>query len=130
MAMNSIVNVLGYLTLLIFLSACSEPVKNIEISTSPVEKPILTLPSASELNMREITWIVITPENFDQKITELEQSNTPLVFFSITGDDYEKLSLNLNDLRSHIEQLNAIIVAYKGYYNQANTVLNEAVIVN
>lgn len=130
MAMNSIVNVLGCLTLLIFLSACSEPVKNIEISTSPVEKPTLTLPSASELNMREITWVVITPENFDQKITELEQSNSPLVFFSITGDDYEKLSLNLNDLRSHIEQLNAIIVAYKGYYNRANTVLNEAVIVN
>ena len=126
MIQPSIMNVLGCLTLLFSLSACGETVKEIEISTTPVSKPSLTLPPVDELNLRDVTWTVITVDNFEEKIAELEARGMPVVFFAVTGDGYEAMSLNLNDLRSQVEQLNAIIIAYENYYQQSDRALDKA----
>lgn len=126
MVHNLTANVLGCLTLLFVLSACSPPYENIEVTTTPVEKPNLTLPPVDELNLRNVEWHVITPENFEEKIREFQERNIPIAFFAISGDGYQALSLNLNDLRSQVEQLNAIIVAYENYYQQSNRALDRA----
>lgn len=126
MVQNSIVNVLGCLTLLFVLSACSKPVQELEVSTTPVDKPTLTLPPVDELNLRTVEWHVITPENFEEKIREFEERGIPIAFFAVSGDGYEALSLNLNDLRSQVEQLNAIIIAYENYYQASNKALDRA----
>lgn len=123
-------NALGCLALLMILNACSEPVKDIEISTRPVDKPSLVLPPAGEVNLRDINWFVITPENFDEKVDVLRKSGQPVVFFALSGDGYESLSLNVNDLRTHVEELNAIIAVYEVYYTQADSKMNSAVIIN
>lgn len=127
MVHNSIVNVLGCLTLLFVLNACSKPpYEEIEVTTEPVDKPILTLPPVDELNLRDVEWHVITRDNIEEKIAEFEQRGIPIAFFAVSGDGYQALSLNLNDLRSQIEQLNAIIVAYDSYYQQSDRALDIA----
>lgn len=118
MVKNSTQNAVGCLTALVILSACSEPVKELEITAEPTEKPSLVLPQADELNLRDIEWVVITQDNFDEKIKALENSSASIVFFAVSSEGYENLSLNLNDLRTYIEQQKQIIAAYDSYYKQ------------
>jgi hypothetical protein len=109
------VNVLGC-GLALLLSACAQP-KPIEISSKPIDKPTLVLPTADILNLREVKWIVITPENVDQVMKTLSINNSKVAVFALTDKGYENISLNINDLRTYIQQLQAIIVAYEEYYS-------------
>lgn len=124
------VNVLGCLTLALLVSGCSllasqpEPV---EISTTPVEKPELELPEADELRLRNLEWTLITPENVDEIIKQAEASGRPLVFFALTDEGYENLSLNIADIRAFIQQQDSIIAAYENYYEESQKSLEGAV---
>lgn len=101
--------------------------KPIEIRSTPVEKPNLTLPQADELNLRKVDWTIITPENFEEVVAEIEADGRPVAFFALTDKGYENLGLNLSDLRAYIQQQQAIIAAYKGYYEKAEEALDGAV---
>ena len=100
------------------LSACSTD----KIVQKPVlvEKPQLVLQDAGPIEQIAFEWVVITKDNFAQKIKELEAKKAgQIVLFALTADDYEILSMNVADMRRYIEQQNAIILAYKDYYKPA-----------
>lgn len=103
--------------------------KPIEIRSSPVEKPTLTLPNADELNLRDVEWVVLTPENFEEQVAKVNETGRPVAFFALTDKGYENLGLNLSDLRAYIQQQQAIIAAYKRYYTDAEKALDGAVVV-
>ena len=111
-----IVNVLGC-GLVLFLSACATQPKTIEISSKPIDKPTLVLPTADALNLREVKWIIITPENAEQVLKTLPTTGGKVAVFALTDKGYQNLSLNINDLRTYVQQLQSIIVAYEGYYS-------------
>lgn len=123
-------NVLGCLTMLIFLSGCSAKVEPIEIKTTPVNTPVLSVPNADQIITRPVEWIIITENNYEQVFDRLRKENNDVVLFGITAKGYENLSLNIADLRTHIEQKNAIIIAYKRYYTDSQNALENAVIIN
>lgn len=85
------------------------------------------MPDADELNFRDIDWIVLTPENFEEQAKLIEDSGRPVVFFALTDKGYENLGLNLSDLRAYVQQQQAIIAAYKKYYVEAEKTLDNAV---
>jgi hypothetical protein len=120
-----ILSVLGF-----GLIACSPRQEVLEISTTPVVRPTLVLPEADELATRPVEWMVITPDNFEEKIAELAASGEAIVVFGVTGTGYENLSLNLSDIRALVEQQQQIIVAYDRYYNQSVRALDGAVIID
>lgn len=131
MTQNLIQNVLGCLTLCVFLSACSStaPVEVLEISTKPVAKPALVLPDADKVRMRDVEWIIITPENQEKVFSDLRSANKPSALFGLSGEGYEDISRNINDIRRYIEQQEAIISAYESYYIRADRALKNAVTV-
>lgn len=69
----------------------------------------------------------MTAENFDDKVRELESSGRPIAFFALTDKGYENLGLNLSDLRAYIQQQQAIVAAYRQYYEKAEEALDGAV---
>lgn len=111
-----IVNVLGC-GLVLLLSACATQPKTIEISSKPIDRPTLVLPKADTLNLREVKWIIITPENAEQVLKTLQTIGGKVAVFALTDKGYQNLSLNINDLRTYVQQLQSIIVAYEGYYS-------------
>lgn len=121
--MTSIANVRGFILSSLLLAGCSTP-EVVEITTSPIDKPELVLPQAQELNLRDVTWIVITPENIDEVWKELQDTGTTVVLFALTDQGYENVSLNLNDIRSYIQQQQAIIAAYNRYYRDVETTID------
>jgi hypothetical protein len=131
MKKNSTANVLICSILIAgFLSACSPRVEPIEIKTTPVEKPVLSVPSADRIVTRPVEWIIITENNYEKVFERLKKDNKDVVLFGITANGYENLALNIGDLRTHIEQKNAIIFAYRRYYVESQSSLNNAVKIN
>lgn len=126
MHVRSIVNVLGCMTLLLAVSACGTTTQQIEVSAKPIEKPELVLPKVDRISTRKVDWVIITPENFEEQIQKLKDRGKPIVFFGVTDEGYEALALNLNDLRSFIQQQQSIIVAYEGYYKNSNSAIDAA----
>lgn len=85
------------------------------------------MPPADELSLRELDWIVITPDNFEEKVKEIQDTGRPVVFFALTDKGYENLGMNFSDLRAFVQQQQAIIAAYKKYYVEAEETLDKAV---
>lgn len=120
-------NVLGCLILFVALSACSTPQPvPIQITASPVDRPELVLPRPDVIQTRTVDWVIITPDNVEEVFEKAKASGRPITFFALTENGYEALSLNLNDLRTFIQQLQTIIVAYENYYAQSTAALDEA----
>ena len=109
---------------LVLISACAPKPKTIDISITPIDKPQLVLPSADTLNLRSVDWIVVTPDNVDAIMSKLESPGGKVAIFALTDSGYKNLSLNINDLRTYIAQLQSIIVAYEGYYTETNSAID------
>jgi len=126
--MRLIASVLG---LSLLLSGCSlfQTTDQVEITTKPVNKPVLVVASPDELNLRNVEWIIITKDNYEEVFAEVTSSGRPLALFALTDKGYENLGLNISDIRAYIEQQQAMINAYKLYYDQSEKVLDKAVVI-
>lgn len=118
-------NVLGCGLVLLLLVGCSNT-KTLEIQAKPIEKPSLVLPKADQVDMRNVTWVLITRENYEEMFALLEKDTDDVVFFGLSDEGYERLSLNLSDVRAFIQQQQSIIAAYERYYTEAEKALDQA----
>ena len=119
-------SVLGCGVLLLLISGCTSMPQRLEVSATPIEKPQLVLPKADQVNMREVKWIVVTPDNWEAAIVELKKTGRPVVLFGLTDQGYENLGLNFSDIRALVQQQQTIIAAYEGYYNASEQALDSA----
>ena len=126
MVKRSIANVLGCLIILSIISGCSSLPKEIFVSAEPIEKPKLILPKSDELDLRDVEWVILVKENWEEQWAKLEKSGEALAFFATTDSGYENLGLNYSDLRAFIQQQEAIIAAYRSYYLEAEEEFDEA----
>jgi len=109
------------------LTACAgSPPRRIEVSTTPIEKPALILPDATVLRLDEVEWIVITKDNVEEVFAELESSRKDAALVGLTPVGYEVLATNYSDIMAYIQQQNAIIAAYKNYYEESEQAIEEA----
>ena len=118
---------LGFM-MIISLAACSAQPQRIEVSAKPIDKPSLTLPPVDELNMRKVEWIVINEGNIDSVIAKLQSEGKAFALYALTGDGYGALGLNFSDIRALVQQQQAIIAAYEGYYQEAEEAMENAVV--
>lgn len=114
--MIRILVMLGALT----LASCSILPNDVSVSVKPIEKQEIALPSADSVSLRDIEWIIITPENADEVFDYLKKTGKSLSLFSITSEDYEDMALNLSEIQIYIIQQKAIIEAYENYYKKQN----------
>ncbi len=87
------------------------------------------MPNVDELNMREVEWIVLNEANVDAVITKLNSEGKAFALYALTGEGYGNLGLNFSDIRALVQQQQAIIAAYEGYYAKAEEALEGAVVV-
>ena len=88
-------------TLPLLISGCAsfslfgDRVKPIEVQTKAVERTPLNLPDPAPMKVREVKWIIVTPENVNKVFSDLKEQNVDLVLFAITDDGYEQLALTM-----------------------------------
>lgn len=109
---------------MLVISACSSPKQEpIQIRSTPIQRPALSLPPTTVYQTRPVEWIVITPDNFEQKLEILKKNNEEYVFFALTTTGYENLSKNMADILRFVREQNAVIIAYKNYYENADRII-------
>ena len=102
---------------LTLLSGCSWT-RDIMVKSKPVDRIPLILPEADIYSNREVTWKIITEENASEVFAEIQKRGQAGALIGLTGDQYKQLTLNVGDQQLLVKQLNAIINAYKAYYNK------------
>jgi hypothetical protein len=107
------------LSAVLFLAACSTPevieqTPIVEVRTVQVPRPAPIVPAVDQLNLRSVNWIIITPNNIEDKFAQINRGE--LVLFAVTTEGYENIALNLSDIRALIEQQQRIIAIYKSQF--------------
>ena len=80
--------------------------------------------------MRNVEWIVLNEGNVDAVMEKLKIEGKAFALYALTGEGYGNLGLNFSDIRALVQQQQAIIAAYEGYYKEAEEALDKAVIVD
>lgn len=102
------------------LSGCAMFSKPATVVTKPVlvERPKLEVADPEQAKQLPFSWVVITKDNFDSMVEDLEKKNQTVVFFALTPEGYQNLSISVAELRRYIQQQKAIIATVKEYYEK------------
>ena len=101
---------------LLLLSSCSwiQPEEKIVTVETIVEKNIPITPRPKGVTLAQPYFHVVNEANLQEFIDKFKKQNgSELIFYAISVRDYEKLALNLGELKRYIEQQNAVIVYYE-----------------
>lgn len=104
------------ITLALFITGCSlfqtpEPVVVTETKVIKREIPLKSRPES--INMKNVTWYVVTPETYDEFKAKFEKDTGEIVYYAFSVQDYERMSINLAEMIRYIEQQKQIIVYYE-----------------
>ena len=115
MVLKNYLKVSSLLLLSLLVSSCTSWPKftQIEVQTVEVERNIPIQNRPRQLNLSNITWYVVTKENFEEFKKRYEKENGMFLFYVISVKDYEALSLNMAEIRRYIEQQKQIIIYYE-----------------
>jgi hypothetical protein len=124
--LKSTKNVLRWLTLttslllLTNLTGCAsfwgDPVKPIEVIAKPIEKTPLAVQLPDPLKIKPFKWVIVTKENAEAILTQIEATGSDPVVFGLTDDGYQQLSLTVGEMRNLIAQYREILLKYQEYY--------------
>lgn len=101
------------------LTACSgrTPEEQIVVQTDYIEQTVPIQERPKGVDWNPVPWYVITEENLDEKLAEIEAATGNVVIMAITPKGYENLALGIADLRRYVKDQQAIIA----YYEEALT---------
>ena len=102
----------------LFLVGCSmtPKVKEVAITTTAIEKLPLSLPDPQSLELQEVEWIIVTEENIEEVWQLLRDKNEGVALFALRHGDYERLALNIKDIRATIGEYVVVLKQYREYY--------------
>ena len=117
---------------LLFVSGCSwmprlewgeetpviQPEPQIVTVTEKVPLRIYQPPLPQEIDLLDVNFFVITEENLQEKVVEIEKLlDGQFVVFALTPDGYEKMAENFQEVRRYVMQQKELII----YYRQATS---------
>ena len=101
-----------YIIPLLFLSACST--RELEIITKPAEIKWTQPADPAPVKLEKPTWRIVTEQNAAQALADIRKENNGKFTVIVLGtQDYQKLMVDLADIKRYIEQQKAVIVYYK-----------------
>ncbi len=101
------------------LGGCAgREVKQIEVTTTAIEKLPLSLPNPAPLEMQEVGWMIVTEDNIDEAWQLLKDKNEGVALFALRHGDYERLALNIKEIRALLGEYIVILSKYREYYEE------------
>ena len=115
MVLKDYLKVSGFLLLSLIVSSCStwDKLTRIEVQTIEVERNIPLQNRPRQLNLSNITWYVVTDQNFEEFKEKYIKQNGEFLFFALSVRDYETLALNMADIKRYVSQQKQIIIYYE-----------------
>jgi len=103
----------------LLLSSCSEEV----VYTPEESSPVILQGKPLPVTTYEVQFRVVTQDNLDDFLEEITNLEGDLVFIALSVEDYERLSLNTQDLVRYVKQQKEIIVYYERILTDDDSVL-------
>lgn len=107
------------LTLILILSSCApkvDPVQTVVTRTIETQRPSPIVPEVGTLDLRPLTWVVITEDNYSSVLSKLKEQGNSTTIYGLTEDGYKNLSLNNNDVVTVIREYKNVIAVYEKSY--------------
>ena len=103
-----------------FLAGCSltPKVKQVEVTSNVIEKLPLNLPTPPPLEMQNVEWLIVTEENIGEVWQLLRDKKEGVALFALRKGDYERLAINIKEIRALLGEYIVIVDAYKHYYEE------------
>ena len=115
MGQNGYLKGLSLILLCLLLSSCSTWPKltRLEVKTVEVDRVIPTQTRPQPINLHDISWFVVTDQNFESFKARYTKQNGAFLFYAISVRDYETLALNMAEIKRYIDQQQQIIIYYE-----------------
>ena len=103
-----------------FITGCSmtPKVKQVEVSAVAVEKLPLNIDTPPPLEMQNVEWLIVTEENIGEVSQLLKYDKEGVALFALRKGDYERLAINIKEIRALLGEYIVIVDAYKHYYEE------------
>ncbi len=101
---------------MILMMACScslLPTREIQVSAKPIERKIVQPIMPREIDLKQVRWLTITPENFEEQFAIIKEQEGELVFLAMTVPDYETMAYNMQEIKRYITELKDVVVYYR-----------------
>lgn len=107
----------------LFLVGCSATpkIKTVEkvVTKIEIEKKLpLNIKAPAPLLLDEVNWIVVTEENIEEVWEQIRSDNEGVALFALRHGDYERLALNIVEIRRILGEYVIILEQYKEYYEE------------
>ncbi len=99
---------------LMMVSQCSLlPQKTLEVSAKPVERQIIQPVLPREIDLKEPYWYVVSEQNIEEFLADIEKREGQVVFLAMSVPDYELMAYNMQELKRYIRELKEVVVYYR-----------------
>lgn len=118
---------LKLLPLTLLISACSSAKPEVPppvVQTQMVTPYIQTQSRPRPVELANVTWHVVNQDNIDEFLNSVKLGKSEFVFVAISVKDYEKLSINVQELRRYVLQQKELIVFYEQAIAENNSLAN------
>ena len=84
-----------------------------------IEKKLpLNIADPEPLQLEHIEWVIVTEENIQEVWDEIRANKKGVALFALRHGDYERLALNIADIRAVIGEYVIILKRYRQYYEE------------
>ena len=84
-----------------------------------IEKKLpLNIADPEALELQHIEWVIVTRDNIEEVWAEIASDNEGVALFALRHGDYERLALNIADIRAAIGEYVIILKRYREYYEE------------
>jgi len=108
--------------LALFLVGCAgnkvKPEPKVVIQKVIEKKLPLNIAAPEPLQLEHIEWVIVTEENIQEVWDAIRDDNEGVALFALRHGDYERLALNIADIRAVIGEYVIILKRYKEYYEE------------
>ena len=101
---------------MVLIMACScslLPTKKIQVTAKPLDKKIVQPIMPREIDLKQLQWIAVTPDNWEDQLSRIEKQEGELVFLAMTVPDYEVMAYNMQEIKRYITELKDVVVYYR-----------------
>ena len=106
----------------LFLVGCANtpvaPTQKVVIQKVIEKKLPLNILDPEPLELADVEWVIVTRENIDEVWKQIVADNEGVALFALRHGDYERLALNIADIRKLIGEYVIILKQYKEYYEE------------
>ena len=104
----------------LFLVGCAsnkvQPTEKIVIQKVIEKKLPLNIQDPQPLELEKIHWVIVTEENVEEIWEQIKNDNEGVALFALRHGDYERLALNIADIRAQLGEYVIILKRYREYY--------------